>query len=163
MRAMMNRSHRFCATMLLLIASVPIYAQGRDATTDERKPASLSGIAMNTLTGEPLPHVEIWLLRRISGRFSSYRHIATGLDGRFSLTGIEAGFYSLSAERAGYHRVDVTLSDSSLPLSLKQGDEIRDVVLRLEPNALIVGRVLDADGAPMEHIEVEAIGYFGAL
>lgn len=158
----MNRTNRFCATMVLLIASVPVYAQDKDITIEERKPAALSGIAMNTLTGVPLAHVEVWLLRKISGRFSSYRHIATDLNGRFSLAGIEGGSYFLSAERTGYHRVDVVLSENAPMLLLKPGDEIRGVVLRLEPDAVIAGRVVDADGTPMEQVEVEAIGHSGA-
>jgi hypothetical protein len=157
----MNRSHRFYATMLLLIASVPVSAQDKDVTTEARKSAALSGIAVNSLTGEPLAHVEVWLLRRISGRFSSYRHIATDLNGRFSLAGIEGGSYFLSAERTGYHRLDVAASDPPT-LSLKQGDEIRDIVLRLEPDAVIAGRVVDAEGTPMEHIKVEAVGHLWA-
>jgi hypothetical protein len=148
--------------MLLLITSVPVSAQDKDVTTEERKPAALYGIAMSSLTAEPLAHVEVWLLRRISGRFSSYRHIATGLDGRFSLTGIEEGSYFLSAGRTGYHRVDVPLSENPPTLSLKQGDEIRDIVLRLEPDAVIAGRVVDAEGTPMEHVKVEPVGHLWA-
>jgi hypothetical protein len=158
----MNPAHRFCATIVLLIAAVPISAQDKHSTTEERKRAALSGIAMNTLTGEPLAHVEVWLLRRISGRFSSYRHVATGLDGRFSLTDIEAGSFFLSAERTGYHRVDIPPSESPPTMQLKPGEEIRDILLRLEPYAVIAGRVVDANGAPMERVKVEAIGHFWA-
>lgn len=85
----MIRTHSLCGAVLLLLACVAAPAQ--DRTAEEQKPASLYGMATNSLTSEPLPHVEVWLLRKVSGRFSSYRHTVTGPDGRFSLTGIEAG------------------------------------------------------------------------
>src|SRR5579864_754596 len=154
----MIRTHSLVGAVLLLLACVATPAQ--DRTAEEQKPASLYGMATNSLTSGPLPHVEIWLLRKVSGRFSSYRHTVTGPDGRFSLTGIEAGSYFVTGERNGYHRVDVDVPVSSDPpmLSLKPGEEIKDILLRLEPDAVIAGRVVGADGVPLEHVKVEAIG-----
>lgn len=159
----MIRTHSLCGAVLLLLACVAAPAQDRDGPSEEKKPAGLYGMATNSLTSEPLPHVEIWLLRKVSGRFSSYRHTVTGRDGRFSLTGIEAGSYFVTAERNGYHRVDVDVPVSSDPpmLSLKPGEEIKDILLRLEPDVVIAGRVVDTDGAPLERIKVEALGSAG--
>lgn len=141
---------------LLLLAGLSVLAQ--DHPPEEEKPAKISGIATNSLSGEPLPRVEVWLLRKISGRFSSYTHTVTGGDGRFSLTGIEAGAYFITAERNGYSRVDVPFSTHPPTLALKAGEEIKDVVLKMIPNAVIGGRVLDAEGTPMEHVQVKAVG-----
>jgi hypothetical protein len=137
-------------------------APAQDSPSDA-KPGSLYGIAKNSLSGEPLAHVEVWLQRKISGHFYSYRHTATGPDGRFSLTGIEAGSYFLSATRNGYHRVEAQVSRDLTMLSLKPGENINDIVLRLEPDAIISGRVVDADGMPMERVKVEALGHTGSI
>src|SRR5712692_6828588 len=42
------------------------------------------------------------------------------------------------------------------PLSLAPGQNVRDVVFRLTPNAVISGRVFDEDGEPMERVTVQA-------
>jgi hypothetical protein len=152
----MNRAYSLCGAMLLLLSYVATPAQ--DNPAQEEKPAGLSGIATNGLTGEPLAHVEVSLLRRISGRFSSYRHTVTSPDGRFSLTGIESGSYFVAADRNGYHRVDVQLSQGPAMLALKPGEEIKNIVLKLEPDAIISGRAVDADGVPMERVKVQALG-----
>lgn len=155
----MNCAGNLCGAMLLLLACAASSPQENPA--EAQKPAGLYGLVTNSLTGEPLAHVEVWLLRRISGRFSSYRYTVTGPDGRFSLSGIEAAAYFVSAERNGYHRIDVLPPDDPPMLSLKPGEEIKDIVFRLEPDAVIGGKVVGADGAPMEHVKVEAIGRAG--
>ncbi len=156
----MNRGHSLWGAILLLLACGSALAQDSPA---EPKPGGLYGIANNSLTGEPLAHVEVWLQRRISGHLYSYRHTVTAPDGRFSLTGIEAGSYFVAADRNGYHRVDVQLSQDPPMLQLKPGEKINDIVLRLEPDAVISGRVVEADGVPMERVKVEALGHTGSI
>lgn len=153
----MNHAPRLCGVALLLLASVGAPAQ--DSPAEDKKPASLYGMATNSLTGEPLAHVEVELRRKISGRFSSYRRTVTGRDGRFSLIGIEAGSYSVSADRNGYNWVDDPLPGEPPILPVKPGEEIKDILLQLEPYAIISGRVVSADGAPVEHVTVEAFGH----
>lgn len=148
---------RLCGMALLLLTCVSAPAQ--DSPTEEQKPARLSGMATNSLTGEPLAHVEVELRRKISGHFSSYRRTVTGPDGRFSLIGIEAGSYSLSADRNGYHWVDDPSPDEPPVLPVKPGEQIKDILFQFEPSAIIAGRVVGADGAPLEHITVEALGH----
>jgi hypothetical protein len=156
----MNRGHSLCGAILLLLACIAVPAQD---SPSEAKPGSLYGIAKNSLSGEPLAHVEVWLQRKISGHSYSYRHTETGPDGRFSLTGIEAGSYFLSADRNGYHRLEAPVSRDLPMLSLKPGENIKDIVLRLEPDAIIAGRVVDANGMPMERVKVEALGHTGSI
>jgi hypothetical protein len=115
-------------------------------------------MATNVLTGEPLPHVEVWLLRKVSGHFASYRHTTTSRDGRFLLTGIEPGSYFVSGERNGYHRVDISPSTDPATISLSSAEDVKGIILKLAPNGVIAGRVVDAYGTPMEHVNVTAIG-----
>jgi protocatechuate 3,4-dioxygenase beta subunit/5-hydroxyisourate hydrolase-like protein (transthyretin family) len=153
----MNHAHSLFGAALLLLTCVVTSAQ--DGPAEGKKPASLAGMATNSLTGEPLPHVEVELQRKISGHISSYRRAVTGRDGRFLLTGIEAGSYIVDADRNGYHRADDPTLDEPPMLAVKPGEEIKDILLRFEPDALIAGRVVGPDGAPMEGVEVQAIGH----
>jgi hypothetical protein len=159
----MNRAHSACGVLLLLLACAAAPAQVRPAP--EKKPASLYGMAINSLTGQPLAHVEVELQRKIGDlfpnlpMFTGYRRALTGRDGRFSLIGVEAGSYFLAADRNGYHRADDPSPLEPPMLAVKPGEEIKDILLRLEPDALIAGRVVGVDGAPIEGVKVEAIGH----
>ncbi|MBZ5525373.1 MAG: carboxypeptidase-like regulatory domain-containing protein [Acidobacteriia bacterium] len=159
----MNLSFR--PAMLFLFACVAGWAQQgalpAGSVVEEKKLSGFSGMAMNSLTGAPLPHVEVRLLRTtagdVSNPFASWGHTATGLDGKFALTGIEPGSYLLTADRNGYRRVDV-LQDRYAPmLTVKPGEEIRDILLKLEPDGRIAGHVTGIDGEPIPLVEVEAV------
>jgi protocatechuate 3,4-dioxygenase beta subunit len=80
--------------------------------------------------------------------------------GRFSFTGLPAGRYQLSAERQGYLRQAYgarKYNTSGTPIILKEDQKMRDVVIRMNPQSVIVGKVVDEDGDPMEGIEVRAM------
>jgi len=59
-------------------------------------------------------------------------------------------------EHRGYSPL-TGLDSESGKLELKAGDKIKDLVLRLTPDAVISGRVLDANGVPAENASVGAI------
>ncbi len=158
----MNLSFR--PAMLLLFACVAGWAQQgplpTSGATEEKKLSGFSGTAINSLTGAPLPHVEVRLLRTtagdVSNRFASWGRTATGLDGKFAMTGIEPGSYLLTADRNGYHRIDVLPGRDAPMLTVKPGEEIRDILLKLEPDGRIAGRVTGIDGEPIPSVKVEA-------
>jgi hypothetical protein len=80
--------------------------------------------------------------------------------GRFSFTGLAAGRYQLSAERQGYLRQAYgarKYNTSGTPIILKEDQKMRDVAIRMSPQSVIVGKVVDEDGDPMEGIEVRAM------
>jgi hypothetical protein len=122
---------------------------------ETQKPASLSGVVTNSVTGEPLAHAQVHLYS--PGQQGSRYGATTTVDGRFSIHGIVPGQYQLSVERRGYGPL-AGQERNSQPLELKAGDQIADRVLRLVPDAVISGRVVDANGAPMEQVDVEVTG-----
>src|SRR3979411_2683004 len=79
----------------------------------------------------------------------------TGADGTFHMDNIAPGRYRLFAERTGYLEVDKhrPRSDGRL-LTLSAGQEIKDVLIRLQPAAVIEGRVTDEDGDPLAEAQV---------
>ncbi len=144
----------------------PGQAQAQRPQTKPEDLAALEGIVLNAATGEPLGKVRLTLRRAASradeagpGAPRSYG-AASDASGRFAFTGIEPGSYRLSATRTGfvdadYGSRDFLQSGTEIPLSPRQ--RLSDVMLRMTPNAVISGRVLDEDGEPVAHVQVQAV------
>jgi len=71
---------------------------------------------------------------------------------RYMMTSEKTGFVT---QRYGAH------SDSSpgAPLALEAGNELKDVVIQMTPQAVIAGRVTDQDGDPVANIAVSVFRY----
>ncbi|MCL6480480.1 MAG: carboxypeptidase-like regulatory domain-containing protein, partial [Firmicutes bacterium] len=83
----------------------------------------------------------------------------TDETGRFRLENIEPGSYRLVVERAGYVRREYGQRSSNRPgtvLELRPGQQLRDLLFRLERAAVITGRVYDREGEPMAGVQVQA-------
>src|SRR5215467_1157668 len=139
---------------LLLLLWGPALPQD-DSDAAEAKPASVSGVVRNSVTGEPLAHVRVYL--RFHGENAGIvgnSNVITNAEGQFAFTNIVPGTHILTAERRGF-------GPGSGPvgrITFKSGDEIKDIVLSLVTDAVIAGRVIDAEGSPVERITVEVLG-----
>ncbi|MGB9455122.1 MAG: carboxypeptidase-like regulatory domain-containing protein [Bryobacteraceae bacterium] len=142
------RSHAR-ALILLLAATASPFAQ--TAPPADQNPASVEGVVVNALTGDPLPRAHVTLFRYTSRTQRPYGAMSTA-EGKFSVTGLPEGGYSISANRLGF------ISNQRGPngFTLKPGDRKDDVTLKLTPAGAISGTVVDADGEPVENCSVVA-------
>jgi len=84
----------------------------------------------------------------------------TGPDGRFHLRGIEPGRYKVQVSRNGFVSQEYGQrkpNDPGAILALQAGQEIKDLLFRLIPAAIITGRILDEDGEPLAQVMVSAV------
>jgi uncharacterized protein (DUF2141 family) len=115
-------------------------------------PASIEGQVVHAGTSAPL--------KKVSMRLSSgptNRTVETDEQGRFQFTGLAPGRYSLSAQRAGFLAQNYgarRYNTPGTPIPVSQNQQVRDINLRLTPQGVIVGRVLDEDGDPMAYAQV---------
>ena len=107
-----------------------------------------TGRVLNALTGEPLRKAQITLRSRTAPD-TSYR-LASDEQGSFSLASILSGDYDAVVQRPGF----VPLAK---PVSLVSGDTTAETILRLVPQGVMAGRVVDRDGDPIPHVTVNAI------
>jgi hypothetical protein len=135
--------------MLLLVVSAALSAQS--GTPADQNSASVMGAVVNTVNGDPIPRAHVTLRGFANGKQQSYGAMTTA-EGKFSVTGLPGGNYSIAADRLGF------VADQRGPnvLSLKPGDHKDDVVLKLTPTGSIAGTVVDADGEPVENCNVMA-------
>lgn len=164
---------------MTVLAACGALAQGPGASGSgaEEKPASVEGVVANTLTGAPVPRAHVFFLpflARAGGPASNAdgRQGGSGAmtndEGRFTIPSIAAGMYRVTTDRVGFvmpfeHHVRGT------NVKLLAGAKKDDVALKLEPVGGITGRVVDADGNPVELVTVKAdsgsnpYGYSGVM
>lgn len=144
----------------LLVFAVAATAQAdpaqalSDSKADSR--ASLQGTVVKDPGGEPLKKAIVELIAENQEEGGNYS-ATSGAEGQFKIEGVTPGRYRIFVERTGYMEVDAKHKRSQgSSLSLKAGQELKDLVLRLQPAAVILGRVLDEDGDPMPNAQVTA-------
>ncbi|MEX2301343.1 MAG: carboxypeptidase regulatory-like domain-containing protein [Bryobacterales bacterium] len=111
----------------------------------------IEGIVVSAKTGEPLKSVRVMYQgnsrRGFRGGAGEGRVTLTGMDGRFAFAGLPAGEYSFYCAKTGYG-MRATF-DIEQRVQIGDGETRDDVVIRLQPSAVVSGRVLDAHGEPL--------------
>ena len=110
--------------------------------------AGIAGRVRTADTGRPVKHARVTV--SAGGRQS--RATTTDDQGRFRLTELTAGSYTVTASRTGF--VDAVYGQRrplqpGTPVQLADGQEIATIDLRLVRGGVITGRVLDEDGEPL--------------
>jgi hypothetical protein len=155
-----------CVSLLgLFLATAPWPIPAQTASTENsssqmtRNPAmaSVAGIVTKDTGGEPVKKALVELIAENQAAAGNHTAL-TGADGTFHMDNIAPGRYRLFAERTGYLEVDKhrPRSDGRL-LTLSAGQEIKDVLIRLQAAAVIEGRVTDDDGDPLPEAQVAVL------
>jgi hypothetical protein len=139
------------------------------ASAAPQKPkVRLEGRVLNATTGEPLRKANLHLRMMQSlgmGPAPSPMPtlgVATDAEGKFTFEDLDAGRYTLDAERNGFVRQIYGArgaGSGGTNLTLDSGQELKDIVFKLVPQGTISGRVLDEDGDPVENSGVVVYRY----
>ena len=155
------------STVLVAVVVAPATAVGpalpqaprqtESSTAAARAGAVLAGVVLDGDTRGPIAGALVVATNEATG----WQQVATsGPDGRYEIGGLAEASYSLRASALGYigRRFGQRYAlDAGVTVDLSAGDVFGDVDFALRRGATIRGRVLDATGAPMELIEVEAL------
>src|SRR5215471_732823 len=145
----------FLHLCLLFLLAVEAAAK-TPVTTEDKKPARIEGMVANRMTGQPLAHAHVHLSPEPASAAESYGAITT-TEGRFSIRGVNPGTFRISVEREGFITYSSKTDDGALK-TFKPSEEIKGLVLRLMPAAVISGRVVNPDQEPASGLKVEAYG-----
>jgi len=142
---------RIIGWVLCLAAAASAQAPGK---------CTIEGRVINALTGAPLKKTIVWVEPFSPSRDASHVSAAstvTDAQGWFQIEEIEPGTYFLNARRTGY--LDQGFGGAGpevvgTPVKLAAGQRTQDVIIRLTPQSLLYGKVVDEDGEGLANAEV---------
>jgi protocatechuate 3,4-dioxygenase beta subunit len=120
---------------------------------------TVSGRVVTAADGVPLKSSRVALMPEHEGRKSSTYAATSDGAGRFTIKDVPAGRYRFFAAHSGYvdQHYQSTGGESDPIFTLRAGQEVKDVLFRMTPAAVITGRINDEDGDPMVQIKVIAL------
>ena len=126
-----------------------------------KEPSGIEGSVMNASTGEPLKRATVILMPLQPGPNANTPYSTmSDANGRFAMSGITPGSYRLMVERTGFVRSDQGSRGSGRQapaITLVSGETLKEISIRMQPHAVIAGRVLDEEGEPLSGVQVQAL------
>jgi hypothetical protein len=115
---------------------------------------TVAGSVVNAATGEPVPRALVQL------NASPQRTALTGPDGRFEFQGVPAGAAIVTASKPGFfapQEIGISQAGNAYPLIQIGRESTGDLKVTLMPSGSIAGHITDANGEPVEGIQVRAL------
>ncbi len=124
---------------------------------------SVKGHVYSLDTGQPLKRASLTL--RSSRRRDEPLMTMTDALGTFEFKNVEPDTYYLSCARTGYMQTNYGQKSPMLPptpLSVRPGQDLKDIDFQLIRGGVISGTVLDEDGEPASRVQIQALArYYG--
>jgi protocatechuate 3,4-dioxygenase beta subunit len=138
--------HAFVLAILGLLGLTPATAQHANPPTNT---ASIEGLVTKEPGSEPLKKVVLQVIAEDQTNGSNYT-VTTDSDGSFDIEKVAAGRYRIYVEKTGFVEINSRgRRAEGRFLTVRSGEEIKDLWLQMIPTAVISGRIVDQDGDPM--------------
>ena len=105
---------------------------------------TVSGVVVNSVTGEPIPHA------LVQSTGAEQRVVFSGQDGRFQIEGIPQGTVFFIPQKPGF-----VATSRHAPIHV--GSDMSLVTIKLDPESSIEGRVVDRDGEAIEGLNIQCM------
>jgi hypothetical protein len=145
---------------LLLLISARVAAQTNDnPQLSKSMLGQISGHVYRSDTGEPVPKAQVEVSPADSDTAKAAgpeRIVRTGPDGTFVFPDLPAGTFGVSVWRNGFSEFSPQEAEQDEPgwITLKPGEKLKNVALRLHPTGVVAGQVFDEDGEAVQGLEV---------
>ncbi|MBM3760620.1 MAG: carboxypeptidase regulatory-like domain-containing protein [Acidobacteria bacterium] len=161
---------RLCS--LLAIAAALVGQQPVQPQLHAEKPGRITGKVLNAVTSEPVRKATVTLQPAGTqqgpgggggifpfGGMRSGMSAATDNAGNFVFENVAPGSYRVSGDKTGFIKNNFSgrAGSNGNRVDVAAGSEKADVVVRLVPQGIVSGRILDEDGEPMEGVGVSLI------
>ncbi len=113
--------------------------------------ASVDGVVVNHVTGEPISGAHVRVLTGDVASISVERVYGAVSDqaGRFAVSGMQPGLYLVVPEHSGYVFTRPAGPIPATVLALRAGQHVTGQKVELTPIGFVSGRVVDEDGDPV--------------
>jgi hypothetical protein len=157
MRTNQPSARQFIAIAVACILATAAHAPSQTANAAQ---ASLSGgsykiagTVINKVTSSPLALARISIADAKNSATSA--SVITSENGKFEFSGVPAGKYSLTGEKRGFITASYDQHEEfSTAIVTGAGLDTENLTLRIAPNAVIAGKVLDEAGEPVRHATI---------
>lgn len=158
----------FCVSLAsaqapIRVAPAPPPASTPSTTTaaDGAKKARLEGIVLS-LNGEAVRKATVRLQGSAlqPGQPPSTYSETTDNEGKFVFEDVPAGRYTLSSEKPGFVTTRYGARSNTSPgtqLTLAEGTEMKNLSIKMTPQGVIAGKVLDQDGDPVATAQIQVM------
>jgi hypothetical protein len=121
------------------------------------KPGKVEGVVINSVTNDPIKKATVTL--QALERAANYAAV-TDPAGHFHFDSVEPGKYQAMANRDGFiPPIENQRDPWSKPIAVTDEQQVKDLVVKLVPLAVVSGHVFDEDGDPMVRTQVRALRY----
>jgi hypothetical protein len=148
---------RLLALLLVFLLALSAYPQ-KNSKPPKEDTCSVSGIVIKMADSAPLRKAHL-ILRSVEDPNRTVAAI-TNADGHFALKDIEPGPYRLNVTRVGFVADEYGRRKPDAPgaiLTLRAGQDLKDLQFRLIPAGVISGKIYDDDGEPLPGVMVNAV------
>jgi len=146
------RQATLAAACTLLFCSAHAQTENPQRTLIPSGPYRIAGTVVNAKTGSPLARSRV-IIADAKNR-QSMQSVVTDNDGRFEFH-VPAGKYSLDGAKRGFIAASYNQHDQFSTAIVTGADlDTENLALRLAPNAVLTGKVLDEFQEPVRHAQV---------
>ncbi len=112
---------------------------------------TLSGTVVNSVTGEPIRRalVSVFYQQQVS--------IMTDTNGHFEFEGLPRTMTTVTAQKPGYFSDQELSAGRRRPTLVSVGPDAPAAIIKLVPEAIITGRIVDTDGLPVRALLVRTL------
>ncbi len=127
--------------------------------------AVIEGKVVDGQTGQPIQKAQV-ALRAVMGSIGMNPGMAapnatvTDAEGKFALEDVAEGTYMLTVDKSGYLRGNFHPKQPAVvgvPIVVKGGGTMKGYEVKMMPQGVIAGKVVDEDGEPLAGVQVMAL------
>jgi protocatechuate 3,4-dioxygenase beta subunit len=165
LKAPMLKNMRLFA-LVTVVAAVAVAQQASQPAAD-KKPIRLEGRVVG-LNGAPVRKANVHLqgsgaaAPAQNGPVSTSYLQTTDEAGQFIFDNVAPGRYTLSADKIGFLAARYgarTEGGPAVPLIVAAGDEKKNLEIKMTPQGVVIGRVIDQDGDPIPNAQITVARY----